>query len=155
MGPSVGAKGASIHRSTVEVAESCLLTHCARVDRLPSIRFLALEALAGRTWPSTRESTLREAAEDLGPADETKDTGILLVTDGVETCGGDPEALVDELLRLGSRCASTRSASASTTKRRLEQVATKTGSTYTDAANTAKLHKAVTDAADATRLGEL
>lgn len=94
--------------------------------------------------------SLRESAEDLGPADGTKNTVILLVTDGDETCGGNPEELVDELLRLGyeMRIYTVGLGVDQNTKRRLEDVATKTGGTYTDAANTEKLQKALSDAAD-------
>jgi hypothetical protein len=103
------------------------------------------------------EFSLRESAEDLGPAGDTKNTVILLVTDGDETCGGNPEALVDDLLRVGyeMRIYTVGLGVDKTTKRRLEQVATKTGGTYTDAQSTAKLQKALTDAADEIMRGPL
>jgi hypothetical protein len=115
-----------------------------------SPKILAALAAAKPLGQTPIAYSLRKAAEDLGPADETKDTVILLVTDGDETCGGNPEALVDELLRLGyeMRIYTVGLGVDRDTKRRLEQVATKTGGTYTDAANTAKLQKALADAAD-------
>ena len=96
------------------------------------------------------EFALKESAEDLGPADETKNTVILLITDGNETCGGDPEKLVDELLKLGfeMRIYTVGLNVDRPTRKRLERIADKTGGSYTDARNTSKLQGALEKATD-------
>lgn len=132
-------------------AESCKDTERV-VDFKPNPRDEILAALAAAKplGQTPIEFALRESAEDLGPAGDSKNTVILLVTDGDETCDGNPEALVDELLRLGyeMRIFTVGLGVDRSTKQRLETVANKTGGTYNDAQNTAKLQQALTDAAD-------
>jgi hypothetical protein len=47
------------------------------------------------------EFSLHEAAEDFGPPEASEDAVIILVSDGIETCGGDPVSLARELVREG------------------------------------------------------
>jgi hypothetical protein len=83
-------------------AEACrdseLLIPFQPVDRQAILSALEGAQPLGQT---PIEFSLHEAAEDFGPPEASEDAVIILVSDGVETCGGDPVQLARELMREG------------------------------------------------------
>lgn len=91
------------------------------------------------------EYSLQEAAEDFGPPESTDDSVIILISDGIESCGGNPVRLAHELMHEGFKIriytvgfeVDTRA------RKQLAAVSEATGATYTDARDSKGLEEAV------------
>jgi hypothetical protein len=91
------------------------------------------------------EFSLHEAADDFGPPEETEDSNIILISDGIESCGGNPVKLAKELVREGFKIKiyTVGFDVDAQARKQLEEVSAATGATYTDARNKEALAEAV------------
>jgi hypothetical protein len=91
------------------------------------------------------EFSLHEAAEDFGPPETSEDAVIILVSDGVETCGGDPVRLAHELVREGFKLKifTVGFDVDEEARQQLQAVSQATGASYVDARNPASLKEAM------------
>ena len=91
------------------------------------------------------EFSLHEAAEDFGPPEASDDAVIILVSDGIETCGGDPIRLARELMREGFKLKIFTVGFDVDEKARqqLQAVSEATGASYVDARDSTGLEEAM------------
>jgi hypothetical protein len=91
------------------------------------------------------EFSLHEAAEDFGPPEASEDAVIILVSDGIETCGGDPIRLARELMREGFKIKifTVGFDVDEKARRQLQAVSEATGASYVDARDSTGLEEAM------------
>jgi len=110
-----------------------------------------VNALTAKGWTPI-EASLRKAYDDF-PSSGEAERVIVLVSDGEETCGGDPCAAAKDLEAKGVKLTvNTIGFSVDTkTREQLKCIANATGGTYSDANNTAELTSGLSKATEKVR----
>lgn len=126
-------------------AESCRDTELTvPFQALDKASFQAIVDRAEPRGQTPITYSLQQAAQDFGPASDEQRT-IILVSDGEETCGGDPAAAARELLAQGFKLkVHTIGFDVDAAARaQLEAISTATGGEYHDARNAAALSESL------------
>jgi Ca-activated chloride channel homolog len=131
-------------------AESCRDTELA--VPFQAVDKAAFQAIVDRAQPRGQTPltySLEQAAHDFGPVSDEQRT-IILVSDGEETCGGDPAAAARNLLAQGFKLkVHTIGFDVDAAARaQLEAISTATGGEYHDARNAAALSESLTKLAN-------